>query len=306
MSVTKFLNPKNDYAFKRIFGKPQNQDILIHFLNDMLGFCGDKTIISVVFLPTAQDPDTAAAKQSSVDVICTDERGRQYIVEMQVVKGQGFEKRAQYYAAKAYSRQLMEGEQYNRLKEIIFLAITNFVMFPDKTDYKSDHVILDKKTYDHDLKDFSFTFLELPKFEKSIDELNGMIEKWAYFFKHAEDTSESELAKIIGSDLIMQRAYEELNRFSWTEVELNTYEQEQKRELDAFAIREQQLALGRAEGEAIGLAKGEAIGELRRLQEKREIAKKMMKRGLDLDAVMEITGLMRNELEIIKAKPDDF
>ena len=36
MSLTKFLDPKNDYAFKRIFGKPKNEDILIHFLNDML------------------------------------------------------------------------------------------------------------------------------------------------------------------------------------------------------------------------------------------------------------------------------
>jgi len=291
MSLTKFLDPKNDYAFKRIFGKPKNQDILIHFLNDMLRFSGEKRIETVAFLPTAQDPETAAAKQSSVDVICTDELGRQYIVEMQVVKGQGFEKRAQYYAAKAYSRQLMEGDQYSKLKEIIFLAITNFIMFPDKTDYKSDHVILDKKTHDHDLKDFSFTFLELPKFHKSIDELSGMIEKWSYFFKHAEDTAEDDLVKIIGSDAIIRRAYEELNRYSWTETELNTYEQEEKRELDAIAIREQQLATGRAEGEAMG-----------RFDEKKEMARKMIKRGLSIDMVIEDTGLTREEIDAILSK----
>src|SRR5205809_421719 len=90
MLLTKFLNPKNDYAFKRIFGTPKNQDILIHFLNDMLGFTNDKRIQSVTFLKTAQDPEIAAAKQSSVDVMCTDELGRQYIVEMQVAKGKGF------------------------------------------------------------------------------------------------------------------------------------------------------------------------------------------------------------------------
>ena len=121
MLLTKFLNPKNDYAFKRICGRPQNQDILIHFLNDMLVFSGDKRISAVSFLQTAQDLETAAAKQSSVDVMCTDEFGRQFIVEMQVVKGQGFEKRAQYYAAKAYSRLLMESEQYTNLKEPYFL-----------------------------------------------------------------------------------------------------------------------------------------------------------------------------------------
>ena len=293
MSLTKFLSPKNDYAFKRIFGTPKNQDILIHFLNDMLGFYDKERIKTVVFLKTDQDPDIAAAKQSSVDVMCTDELGRQYIVEMQVAKGKGFEKRAQYYAAKAYSRQLMESELYVNLKEIIFLAITDFVMFPDKIEYKSDHVVLDKKTYSHDLKDFYFTFLELPKFNKSMDELDNIVEKWAYFFKHAEETNEDELAQIIGSDFVIKRAYDELNRFSWTETELNTYEQEVKRELDAIAIREQQLA----EGEARGRAEGKAEGK----EEKAiEVVKKLVKLGIAIDIIIEATGLTRKDIEEIQ------
>jgi len=302
MSITKFLDPKNDYAFKRIFGRKKNQDILIHFINDMLEFSGEACIKSVEFLQTNQDPEIAAAKQSSVDVMCTDELGRQYIVEMQVAKGQGFEKRAQYYAAKAYSRQLMEKELYINLKEIIFVAITDFEMFPDKADYKSNHVVLDKKTYSHDLKDFSFTFLELPKFKKSIDELSSIVEKWAYFFKHAEETTEDELSKIIGSDPVIKRAYEELNRFSWTEIELNTYEQEEKRALDALAIRAQQIAddeARMADGEARGLAKGKAEG---RVEEKYNIAKNLLKCGVDIDLVMEGTGLTREEVEKIAFK----
>ena len=182
MTMSKFLDPKNDYAFKRIFGSEKNKDILIHFINDMLGFSDDSKIEQVSFLKTNQDPEIASQKQSILDVLCTDPTGRQYIVEMQVVQTTGFEKRAQYYAAKAYSRQLNEGEKYRELKEVIFLAITDFVMFPDKEEYKSDHVVLDKKTYEHDLKDFYFVFLELPKFKKGINELHTMIEKWAYFF----------------------------------------------------------------------------------------------------------------------------
>jgi predicted transposase/invertase (TIGR01784 family) len=290
MLVTKFLNPKNDYAFKRIFGTKKNQDILIHFINDMLGFSGDAAIKDVSFLQTDHNPEIAAAKQSSVDVMCTDELDRQYIVEMQVAKGLGFEKRAQYYAAKAYSRQMMESDLYINLKEIIFVAITDFVMFPDKADYKSDHVVLDKKTYSHDLKDFSFTFVELPKFNKSIDQLSNIVEKWAYFFKHAEETSEEDLAQLIGSDLVLKRAYEELNRFSWTQEELNTYEQEEKRELDALAIREQLLA----DGEAKGRVEGEELATHR-------IAKSLLKCGATVELVMEGTGLTREEVEKIKA-----
>ena len=292
MPITKFLNPKNDYAFKRIFGTKKNQDILIHFINDMLGFSGDAAIKEVSFLQTDHNPEIAAAKQSSVDVMCTDELDRQYIVEMQVAKGKGFEKRAQYYAAKAYSRQLMECDLYINLKEIIFVAITDFVMFPDKTDYKSDHVVLDKKTYSHDLKDFSFTFVELPKFNKSIDQLSNIVEKWTYFFKHAEETSEDDLVQLIGSDLVIKRAYEELNRFSWTQEELNTYEQEKKRELDALAIREQLMADGETRGEARGKARGEELATHR-------IAKSMLKRGVEIDILMEDTGLTRKEIEKI-------
>src|ERR1700730_8050078 len=160
MLATKFLDPKNDFAFKKIFGTEKNKDILIHFLNDILGFSAGEKIQKVTFLKTVQDPDIASKKQSIVDVLCVDEKGVQYIVEMQVARSEGFEKRAQYYAAKAYSNQMNNGSAYDTLKQIIFLAITDFVLFPKKPDYKSDHVILDKDSYTHDLKDFSFTFLE--------------------------------------------------------------------------------------------------------------------------------------------------
>jgi predicted transposase/invertase (TIGR01784 family) len=261
MSLSKFLDPKNDFAFKRIFGTEKNRDILIHFINDILGFEGPEQIQKVSFLKTTQDPEIASKKQSLVDVLCTDEAGRQYIIEMQVARTSGFEKRAQYYAAKAYSRQLERGDGYAHLKEVIFIAITDFVMFKDKPSYYSTHCLLDTETYSHDLKDFSFTFLELPKFHKTIDELTSIIEKWTYFFKHADETNEGELLKIAGEDRVIIRAYEELNRFSWTEIELNTYEQEEKRERDAQAILEQKLS----DAEARGVEKGITEGEMKML-----------------------------------------
>jgi predicted transposase/invertase (TIGR01784 family) len=250
----------------------------------MLGFKGKDKIKTVSFLKTTQDPEIAVKKQSLIDVLCKDETGRQYIVEMQVVRTQGFEKRALYYAAKAYSRQLNQGERYDQLKEIIFLAITDFIMFPDKVAYKSDHIILDQETYSHDLKDFSFTFLELPKFNKDIGELESIVEKWTYFFKHAEDTKERDLEKIVGSDQVIQRAYEELNRFSWSEIELNTYEQEEKRERDAQAILAQKYEEGRQEG----LIEG-----------KIELAKQLWQQGLSLETISQAMGITVAELQAL-------
>ncbi len=72
MSLSRFLDPKNDFAFKQIFGTEKNKDILIHFLNDVLGYKKEEQIIEVTFLKTAQDPDIAIYKQSIVDVMCKD------------------------------------------------------------------------------------------------------------------------------------------------------------------------------------------------------------------------------------------
>ena len=103
MNITKkYLNPKNDMAFKRIFGTEKNKDILINMLNAVLKSQLHKRIEEIQFLTPIQDPETAGSKQSIVDVLCKDKDGCKYIIEMQVSPVRGFEKRAAYYAAKAF------------------------------------------------------------------------------------------------------------------------------------------------------------------------------------------------------------
>mgnify|MGYP000656189249 CR=1 FL=1 len=255
MLLSKFLDPKNNYAFQRIFGTEKNKDILIQFLNDILVFGGRDPIVDVTFLKTIQDPEIAAQKVSIVDILCKDQAGHSYVVEMQIAHEKGFEKRAQYYAAKAYTSQLLVGGKYHDLKEVIFLAIADFVMFPGKRAYKSDHVILDQESHEHDLKDFSFTFLELPKFTKSFDDLSNSVEQWMYFFKHAPETHEQDLAKLTTYPII-ERAYGELNRFSWSPQELLTYDQAEKYEGAYQASLEHQFDQGMAKGRAEGRAEG--------------------------------------------------
>ena len=312
--LTKFLDPKNDVAFRRIFGSERNKDILIDFLNDMITFKEKATITDVTFLKTIQDPEVAARKTSVVDVLCTDQNGNTYVVEMQFAKERGFEKRAQYYAAKAYASQLRVAGKYHTLKEVIFLAITNFVMFPKKQAYKSDHIILDKDSHEHNLKDFSFTFLELPKIDKTLEESTSRIEKWVYFFKHAEETSEKDLERLLKDTNTLYRAYEELNRFSWSEEELRAYEQAEKQEADYIASmdqkydegkeegiekgREEGREEGRAEGIELGIQKGEIRGiEKGKEEAKLEIAKNLLASGMDVETVMSITKLTKKDVE---------
>ena len=297
--LSKFLDPKNDVAFKKIFGSEKNKDILIHFLNDVLGFTGNNQIHDVEFLSPIQDPEIASKKQSLVDVLCKDKLGVQYIVEMQVAPAKGFEKRAQYYAAKAYCRQADKGQgeagKYNNLKEIIFIAIADCVLFPEKKEYKSDHVILDKNSYEHDLKDFYFTFIELPKFpKKKGDKLENLVEKWCYYFKYADETSGEDLERIIGSDLVIRRAYEALAQFNWTEPELLAYEQETKRVWDNQAVMEAALDAATEKATAQGMAKGMAKGMA---EEKIAMAKEMLADNEPIDKIVKYTKLSREEIE---------
>lgn len=281
---SKFLDPKNDIAFKRIFGTERNKDILIHFLNDMITFKEKGPIVDVTFLKTVQDPETAAQKTSIVDILCKDDRGNNYIVEMQVAKEHGFEKRAQYYASKAYFTQAHVGGDYASLKEVIFLAICDYILFPKKRAFKSDHVILDRESYENDLEDFSFTFLELPKFNKEIDQLSNMVDRWSYFFKHAEETSDSDLEKMVDHDPIIKRAFFELDRFSWNDEELLIYDQAEKYEGVYRASMAQQRYEGRAEG---------------RVEERLTMAKKLIEQGVAMAVIINVTGLTPEEVDAL-------
>ena len=228
---------------------------------------------------------------------------------MQVSRHKGFEKREQYYAAKAYSQQILEEDEshkklavYAKLKGVIFLAIADFMIFPEKKEvWKSAHHILDTKTYENDLKDFYFLFLELEKFNKTIDELQTLEEKWMYFFKHAKESTFKDIEHLIGDDVIIRRAFEAVDRASWTEEELRTYEHIIKTRLDNLAVEQQKIedaeARAKAEGEAIGEArgieKGEAIG-----MEKAAI--NMLKQNLDFKLISSITGFSIDELLKLK------
>ncbi|MDG7056894.1 MAG: Rpn family recombination-promoting nuclease/putative transposase [Wolbachia endosymbiont of Penenirmus auritus] len=286
MVLSKFLDRKNNYAFRRIFGTEKNKDILIHFLNDILGRTGEAKIEDVTFLSPIQDQEIAAKKESIVDVLCRDSTGVQFICEMQVARTTGFEKRAQYYAAKAYSSQANIGARYQDLKGVIFIAITDFVLFPDKPEYKSDHATLDKKTFEHDLKDFSFIFIELPKFPKTKeDQLESVVEKWCYFFKYANETSEEDLRKIVGSDEIIGRAYDELNQYNWSEEERFTYDQDKKREDDNLSCIMQSRIEGKIEGKK---------------EREIEIARAMLADGMNAATIVKLTGLSADEIEKLR------
>ena len=308
MALSKFLDPKNDFCFKQVFGTEKNKDILIHFLNDILHE-GKQKIVEVTFLKPIQDPEISVYRQSIVDVMCRDQDGTQVIVEMQVSRRKGFEKRAQYYAAKAYSQQILQEDEshkklavYAKLKGVIFLAIADFMIFPENKEvWKSEHHILDTKTYEHDLKDFYFLFLELKKFNKTIDELQTLEEKWMYFFKHAEKSTFKDIGHLIGGDVIIRRAFEAVDQASWTEEELRTYEHIIKTRLDNLAVEQQIIEDAEAIGEARGKARVFEESKAKGKEERNiEIAKNLLSQNIDVNIIIAATGLSNEQIKKLK------
>jgi len=104
---------------------------------------------------------------------------------------------------------MKRGGLYEDLKEVIFSAFTDYEIFPKKKSYKSEHVTLDKQTYENDLDKLSFTFVDLVKFERScpknLSELN-LEEKFYYFLRNADDINKEDLKSLIGKDEIINKA----------------------------------------------------------------------------------------------------
>ena len=299
--LTKFLDPKNDLAFKRVFGTEKNKDILIHFLNDILDHPHIGEIKDVTFASSRQAPEIISAKQSIVDVLFHDQNGVQYIIEMQAAAAAGFHERIQYYTSRAYGNQLLVGENYRKLRSVVFVAITDFEMFPNKSAIKSEHVMLDRKTLENDLQSISFTFIELPKFTKKIEELTSLSEKWCYYLKHAPETTLEVYEQLVKDAPALQRAYQELEAFSWSPEDLEVYEHIKKRERDSASLLlaqfQQREEKGREEGIVIGeeqgIVKGKALGEA---SAKQSMALQMRSRGMDIAFVSELTGLSEKSI----------
>jgi predicted transposase/invertase (TIGR01784 family) len=214
----RFVDPKTDIAFKKIFGNEAHKNILIEFLNEILEL--DAPIEDVTISNSYQAPRLKGLKETTLDIKATDKLKREFIVEMQVEKETAFVKRAVYYSSKAYSQQLQKTEKYHLLKPVIFLGILDFTIF-DHASVLSRHLILNAETGQHDLKDLEFNFIELPKFTKSESELETVADKWIYFIQQADNLDH---VPENANTPALQEAYDIAAQHHWTQEELDIYE----------------------------------------------------------------------------------
>ncbi len=230
----KFVDIKNDIAFRKIFGNENKKEIIISFLNAVLGFTGKRKIVTVTILNPFQLPDILKYKTTVIDIKATDQNGHYYIIEMQDADKGNFEKRIQLYAAKAYVSQIEKGDNYHLLKPTIFIGILNF-NFTKSKKYLSQHITCDPETKEQLLSDIEYNFIELLKFDKTIADCKNLIDKWTYFIKNAEN-----LAVIPDNinDKGLSEAYGDANQMSWTKEELELYDYAKIRERHEYEERE--------------------------------------------------------------------
>lgn len=189
-----FANPKADFTFKRLFGNDGHKRLTISLLNNIL-HRAHNPITEIKFGNIENIPFSDEEKESYLDILCTDTLRNKFIIEvqidvyrdeMQVAKEQAFRKRSVFYTSLGIVDQMHKGDDYSKIKPVIFVGILNHPMFAYKNRVVSHHMVCDMDTSLQSFQEVEWHDVELCNFHKNLDELQNDMEKWLYFLKNAE------------------------------------------------------------------------------------------------------------------------
>jgi predicted transposase/invertase (TIGR01784 family) len=278
----KYVNPFTDYGFNRLFGEEPNKDLLLDFLNELLHSEQGK-ITQLTYLKSDKLGSSEDDRKAIFDLYCENEKGDKFIVELQKTKQKFFKDRTVYYSTFPIRESARRGSSWDfELNAIYTIAILDFVFDEDKdqtdkyfynvklSDIETNKVFYDKLT---------FVYLEMPKFNKNIKELENNFEKWMYVIRNLNklDRIPEEL-----KDGIFLRLFEVAEIAKFTPAEVRNYEDS----LKAYRDLKNSIDTAREEGEIKGKIEG-----------KTEIAKNLKNKGFALTEIAEITGLAKEDIE---------
>ncbi|MCY7408334.1 MAG: Rpn family recombination-promoting nuclease/putative transposase [Alkalinema sp. CAN_BIN05] len=287
-----FINPRTDFAFKKIFGSEQSHDILISFLNGIL-YAGEPAIQDLTIINPYQAPIIKGLKSTYLDIKAELKTGEMVVIEMQVLNVAGFEKRILYNAAKAYSIELAEGQFYANLNPVIALTITDFIMFDDMEQYLSRFMLQEKDCLiDYPIQDLELVFVELPKFKRSLSELESLSDRWIYFLQHAPDleTIPEKMAEIPE----MNHAFAIANKATLTREELDEQHRQSFFIHDQRGVAVKALEQGIKQGIEQGIRENQVQTALRLLP------------ILDDETIEQTTGLPIGDIQKLRNQSTDL
>ena len=276
---------RNDYAFKKLFGAEENQDIMIEFISLVTQLSkndfDDVRIENSEYIPRFYNDKTGR-----LDIKIRLNDGRKINVEMQNTYFDYYPKRSIFYCSKLIHEHFMSGFQYAQLKKCIAINILNS---PFKLSRKVHSIYQIRETEEQTLLDelFEIHFLDLTKLQK--DNLTSL-EKWLMFIK---TDSKEERAVLSQGNPIMAKANKVMDIFYMDEQERERYEAAWEYESDRLSMISESERKGIEQGKSLGLAEGEARGSR---QAKLETARNLLQFGLSVENIAQATGLSQVEV----------
>ena len=298
--MAKYLDPKADLTFKKVFG--EHPDLVISLLNALLPFTtAEEYITSVQYLNAELVPETPLRKNSIVDVRCIDSKGRQFIVEMQMIWSPEFMQRVMFNSAKAYVRQLDRNEDFHLLEPVYSLNLVNDVFEKDVPEYYHYYRMVHEMYTDKVIDGLHLIFVELPKFRPHSMTEKKMQVLWLRYLTEIEESTRNAPQELLDNPEI-SKALTAVEESAYTDEQLLGYDKfwdiiRTEKTIFNSAVRrgrEKGYAEGREQGRTEGLAEGRAEGERDKAL---AIARKMKLKGVPVEDIKEMTGLTTAEIE---------
>jgi predicted transposase/invertase (TIGR01784 family) len=264
------VNPKNDFAFKAVFGNPKHARVLIHLLNAILA-PGGVQVQSVRILNPFAEIRQWDDKRLILDVKAVDQLGRLYNIEMQMVPAPSFPGRFLYYWSSLYGSQLKEGERYEQLRPVISICFLDGILFPECEDYHLRFQLLETRGHFPLSDDLDLHLFQLLHFTKTVEELKTDLDLWLYGLNNARGMDTENLpARLRVAEII--EALEAWAMLTEDRMKREIYEAREKAKRDAEDWRsaleraEQRVQDSFTEGRQAGLTEG-LIGQIRLCEE---------------------------------------
>ncbi len=283
--MARYLDPSNDYAFKKLF---RDKDRLLDLLNNIFKVTDGRKIVDLEYEPLEMMPLDAQGKKVLFDLRVKDETGKTYVVEMQRKNTFDYLDRVQFYGSRISADQLQAGQAYKRLLPVIIISFIGGKLFPDEIDCINEHILVEKKSQKQFLSKITYIFIELGKVDKTKvgDDVNG----WLHLLTCA--ATENIVPPEIHNKNILC-AYETLEQSLWSPGELDYYVRVTLTQDMEDAMRQEAIEESLAKGKAEGLEEGKA-------EAKREIAKRLISLGLPDHIVLESSEISPDELAGLK------
>ena len=307
----KYLDPKADVTFKKIFGEHKN--LVISLLNALLPLDKGKQIESIEYLPPELVPRTPVDKDTSVDVRCEETGGRKFIVEMQMNWRASFKRRVLFNASKAYVMQLPKGDEYESLQPVYSLNLVNDIFEPDVEDYYHYYRMVHYLHSNKVLEGLHLVFVELPKFKaKNLTEKKMQV-LWLRFLTEIGEATKTAPRELV-EDPHVNQALGILEESAYNEAEMYAYDRfwdyasrKATEEADWKRAKEKLARLENVEAErdaataradAATAERDAAKAELEKLrQDKLNTARQMKADGLPVETIAKYTDLTADEIK---------